>query len=633
MSTRKIRTPYIEIIVLTLLFATQLFAQNRPYQASDSTVQMLLDRLNSRVVAFRVEMDRSLDRSPINGSSQEDSINTRVADLETSVSQLRNDFSARRSTTAEVQDVFDRAAAVNRSVQNNRVTLTGERLWTQIRTDLDTLAGYYRLRTNWNSTGVYPTTPTTAYGGSPRNTIYQLRQHTSAFQQSFDRWLRFNRNSQSWSSDNISQYVTQFTRALDDLEQNSGRRDSADIQAVLRPAASINSFLVTNRGSYDVTSKWSLVRTDLNNLANYYRVSWDWNNTGETFNDFDTRITGTYRLNENRSDNITTAIDQAMRNVTYESDQRDRITRNLERRLRSPETLTIEKVGQQMTMSSPNGSSVTFQADGVTRTETSPRGRTVRTTVTSTSNTITINYEGDRMNDFYVTFRPSANDQLRVTRRVYLENQNQTVSVSSVYDKVSPTPQWDTLPSTVGGNVNSYVIPNNTGITATLDNSLSTATVRDGDRFTMTVTSPGRYSGAVIEGTAYGQRSGTVAGRANMSLSFDTIRLLDGRTYKFAGIVEQVRQPNGDIVRVNNEGTIRDSSQTNKTVTRAGIGAVLGAIIGAVAGGGQGAAIGAAVGAGAGAGTVILQGRDNLELQSGSQFTITATAPANVAAP
>ena len=48
------------------------------------------------------------------------------------------------------------------------------------------------------------------------------------------------------------------------------------------------------------------------------------------------------------------------------------------------------------------------------------------------------------------------------------------------------------------------------------------------------------------------------------------------------------------------------------------------------AGGGKGAGVGAAIGGGAGAGTVILQGRENLELSNGTEFTITATAPANV---
>ena len=119
-----------------------------------------------------------------------------------------------------------------------------------------------------------------------------------------------------------------------------------------------------------------------------------------------------------------------------------------------------------------------------------------------------------------------------------------------------------------------------------------------------------------------------VSGRANMSLTFDTIRLTNGNVYRFAGIVDEVRSADGNTVNVNNEGAIRDGNQTTKTVTRAGIGAVLGAIIGAIAGGGEGAAIGAGVGAGAGVGTVILQGRDNLELGVGTTFAITATAPA-----
>jgi len=297
----------------------------------------------------------------------------------------------------------------------------------------------------------------------------------------------------------------------------------------------------------------------------------------------------------------------------------------------SPDMLMIEKRGANITLASGNGAPLTLNADGVARTETSPNGRSVRTSVTATNRDLTINYEGDRMNDYYVSFTPVNNDQLRVSRRVYLENQNETVTVVSVYDRTSPTAVWNnsnTTYPTTGNGSNGFIVPNNTSIIATLDTPLSTRNVRDGDRFTMTVTSPNQFSGAVIEGRVLGQQSGTVSGRANLSMNFDTIRMRDGRTYSFAGIVDQVRGANGDVINVNNEGTVRDSSQTNKTVARAGIGAALGALIGAIAGGGSGAAIGAGVGAGAGAGSVILQGRDNLELATGSQFTITATAPA-----
>src|SRR4029078_9480234 len=86
---------------------------------------------------------------------------------------------------------------------------------------------------------------------------------------------------------------------------------------------------------------------------------------------------------------------------------------------------------------------------------------------------------------------------------------------------------------------------------------------------------------------------GRVSGRSEMTLDFDTIRLRDGRSYRFAGILESVRTPNGDVVRIDNEGAVRASDQTKTTVTRTAIGTAVGAIIGAIAGGGKGAAIGA----------------------------------------
>jgi len=80
-------------------------------------------------------------------------------------------------------------------------------------------------------------------------------------------------------------------------------------------------------------------------------------------------------------------------------------------------------------------------------------------------------------------------------------------------------------------------------------------------------------------------------------------------------------------VRIDNEGTIQDNSQTTRTAERAAIGTAVGAIIGAIAGGGKGAAIGAIVGAGGGAGSVYVQGRDDLALLRGTELTIRSTGP------
>lgn len=626
---RMIGLPLAAFIFVTM--TTAITAQVRAYRVSDRQVQSLLDRLENRTDTFKAEVDRALDRSPVDGTSREDFLNNMVANFETATDRLNTNFSDRRSTSADVEEVLTRAVRINTFMRNNRLTRTAQNEWNLIRTDLDTLAGYYRVTANWEVAQTFP-------GGGPRQNERQVRTvlnrlstRNASFRQSFDRWSRMRRNS------DMSRQLDEYERAVEALDRDYTNRNSASdrVQEVLRASAPINEYILSERPSSDVSSKWGLVRDDLNALAGHYRVSWDWNSPvtpgGGSYGSFDSRLTGTYQLNSSLSDNVTTAVDRAILNANYNADRRDRVRRNLERRLSSPSTLTIEKRGQDVTMSSANTGSIVLTADGVKRTETSPNGRSVSTSITTTSRDLTINYEGDRMNDYHVTFTPLNDDQLRVTRRVYLENQNETVTVTSVYDKTSRTPQWtaDNTGYPAGGK-NGFIVPNNTNIIATLDTPLSTRTARDGGRFTMTVTSPSEYRGATIEGNVIGERSGVVSGRANMSLSFDTIRMRDGRTYSFAGIVNSVRQTDGDVVSVNNEGAIRDNSQTTKTVTRAGIGAALGALIGAIAGGGQGAAIGAGVGAGAGAGTVVLQGRDNLELETGSEFSITATAPAGV---
>jgi hypothetical protein len=261
------------------------------------------------------------------------------------------------------------------------------------------------------------------------------------------------------------------------------------------------------------------------------------------------------------------------------------------------------------------------------------------TTARADRNGLSIQYQGERSNDFSVNFDSLPNGDLRVTRTVYVENQNRTVSVTSVYDKIDNVARWSsvTLNNNTAGNypgtydTGGFLIPNGTRLIARLNNNLSTRASQAGDRFTMTVTSPYQYNGSVIEGHVESAgSSGRLAGRANVTLVFDSIRMNDGRNYRFAGLVDSVRAVNGDTVSITNEGTVRDTNQTTRTVTRAGIGAVIGAIIGAVAGGGEGAAIGAAVGAGAGAGSVLLQGRDNIELAPGTEFMITSSAPSSV---
>lgn len=628
-ANRLIKITYLAIIACISIMSSTASAQTRAYYVSDAQMQTLLDRIESETNRFRTTIDRVLDRSVADGTNREDSINQRVSDFETATDRLRDNFNARRSTVSDAENVLDRGAQVNRIIASNQFPIAVENQWRTIRTHLNTLASYYRIRSDWDSGATWNPGGYTVSDAQMRTLLNRLQNRSTSFRRNFERWA--NNNGRT----DVSQTVGEFDRAVDDLRRNFTNRSTSP-DTLLRSASTINSFISSNQTNYTVTSQWNLIRNDLNTLAGNYSMKWDWNNNdgvgNTTGGSFDSRLTGTFRLNSSRSDNLGNVIDRALNSGNYNANQRERIRRQLERRLAAPATFVIEKRGRDVTLASTNAQSVVLTADGVSRTETSPNGRTVRTRVTATSRDVTINYEGDRMNDYYVAFAPM-NNGLQVTRRIYLENQNETVTVTSFYDKTSSVADWNSVGypnNNTGGSTSSdFIVPNNTAIIATLSTPLSTKTAKDGDRFSMTVTSPYSYDGATIEGSVVGERSGVFSGRANLSLSFDTIRLRNGQTYRFAGIVDKVTDADGDTVSVNNEGVVRDGSQTNKTITRAGIGAALGAIIGAIAGGGKGAAIGAGIGAGAGAGTVVLQGRDNLELASGSQFNITATAPAS----
>lgn len=345
-------------------------------------------------------------------------------------------------------------------------------------------------------------------------------------------------------------------------------------------------------------------------------------------------LTGTYQIDTARSDRVGRAAKVATRGLSVEEQQRVRDM--LTRRLEAPEMLALERNGRSVTIVSTRAPQVIVEADGQDRVEQTPRGRNIRVNASLTRDMLRITSTGDRGNDFSVTFEPVDNGrQLRVTRRIETESLSEPVTVISYYNKTSETPDLSIYrgeprgDSEVGRTTRRRAVRDSTLI-AILDNNLSTKYARQGDRFTLTVQSPPALSGAVIEGyLSKIDRSGRVSGRAELAMNFERIRLRNGESRSFDGYIENVRTPNGEDIRVDNEGIVEeDDSQTTKTVQRTGIGAAVGALIGAIAGGGKGAAVGAAVGAGTGAGSVFVQGRDDLDLVRGSEFTIRASSPA-----
>ena len=628
------------IVALAAVFALAgvsviVAAQQRPTRVSDQQIGDLLRRMDAGITVFRASFDQAINSSRINGSRAEDDINQSVNDFKQATDRLRDREQNRRAGATDVEDVLRRASVINGFMASNALEAAAEHDWQSLRGNLDELARAYGVVWNWTGS---QNSPSRLNDQQVKQLLARTKKNADQFRHSLDRALDRTRIDGSREDDNINQFVKDFAETANHLSDHFDSRQvvTNDIEDVLRRSVSIDSFMQRHQLAVQAENDWLTVRRDLDELARAYNVTWNWSNPRYTADERRTglyhRLTGTYQLESSRGDDPGQAVEQATR--TLPSNQRQGASQRLLNRLQAPEAIAIDRNQNTITMASSRGRRVTFEADGKVRTEERFGGRTVNTRATLSGDQLVVTTTGSGGNDFAVTFEPIDNGRnLRMTRRIDDDNLRQPVTVRSFYRKSSDEAQWDIYSANQGApsqtdSAGDVGVPQGTRLVATLDNALSTRNAHAEDRFTITTRSPSQYEGAVIEGTvASVNASGRLSGRADMALNFESIRMRNGRTYPFAGVIESIRTANGETIRVDSEGTVEENSQTEKTVQRGAIGAALGAIIGAITGGAKGAAIGAAIGAGGGAGTVIVEGRDQLDLPRGTELTIASSVP------
>jgi hypothetical protein len=630
--------------ILVTLVVTGLAASGMAQFRNQSAIRDVVRRIQTRTDSLQRAVQNASERN----AYRVDDLNRLVSNFEIAVNQLDRRLSSTRTNSAYARIVLDRAVLIDNFFLNNRIGAGTRREWQALRVDLDQLASYYNLTPSWSSGDTSGNYPGSANDYNLNDVqMRQLIQRIDSSSATFSRAFRIdvNRENDRYSADEIRRHLSEYETALVQVRNrvNSRQSTSSDVRELLEHASYLNTYVGDRQLSYQTENNWSNLRQDLDRLASAYNIAWNWSqlpdNNGNTGQNNDGRrrdLNGTFRLNTSRGDDARQAVDAATRNLS--AAERQRVYDSMLRRLDPPQMIAIDRRGQAVTIASTRAPQINFTADGREQVETTQGGRQIRVRAAFQGDVLTITRTGERANDFIVTFDPVDNGrQLLVTRTLYTERVNQAVTVRTYYDRTSDVAQLNVYDTNredgnVGGGAGtvagSFIVPDGTQIVAVLNNELSTQNVRENERFTMTVRSPGQYDGATIEGVVSNvERSGRITGRSQLTLDFDTIRLRDGRSYRFAGILEAVRTPSGEVVRIDNEGAVRDSNQTNKTVQRTAIGTAVGAIIGAIAGGGKGAAIGAVIGAGAGAGSVYVQGREDLNLETGTEVTIRSTGP------
>jgi hypothetical protein len=648
MKTRILLITLLSLITAAIPGVMTATAQENVPRVSTPQVQRLLTRIETKIEVLKEEADRAATRTGRQNQDATDvsDLGRYLTDLNTSISRLDNTYDAHQPVDNDLREAMTDATVVDQFMTRNRVSVSAQAQWRSLKRDLNTLASYNRLSWNWNQT-IPDRTTTGGYPGSGYpggvNTgnrpyavpdseiqalISRIQNNTELFERQVTTALNNNRTGNAADAQTMSDYILGLEASTLRLKQHFDARQStdSDVSDVLTSATYIDQFMSRNRLPFEAESQWRNLRTDLTNLAAGYRVSWNWNQTlpsnpGQNSGPgggrrLDVALSGTYRLNTRLSENVSAAVDRALGTASQTQNQ------GLQRRLTPPEMIAIEKNNATVSMASSNRPRVTFQADGVARTETTQNGRTFTTTATADADSLIINYQGERANDFYVTFAPSTNGQLRVTRRVYIEETNQPVSVTSVYDKIDPVARWNMV-TTGGDNTatgivnNTFVVPSGTRLTAVLTTPITAETARPNDRITLDVTAPTQYRGARISGHLITEdASNRVSGRSRVMVSFDSITLRNGQSYRFDGLVNAVIAADGSNIAVAQQTPARQTT---------GVGGILGALIGAI----SGQPIDQTVAPGV-SGSILTQASDVFSLGQSSQFVITASSGTNV---
>src|SRR5690242_243304 len=101
-------------LALVLMLAGLGLTAQAQRQTTNWQTRQLIRRIDNHTVTFRNTLATALDNSRIDGTRREDNINAFVSDFVNATNQLRDRANSRQSIAADVQNVLDRAALIDR---------------------------------------------------------------------------------------------------------------------------------------------------------------------------------------------------------------------------------------------------------------------------------------------------------------------------------------------------------------------------------------------------------------------------------------------------------------------------------------------------------------------------------------
>jgi archaellum component FlaC len=273
------------------------YAQRRVQRAvySRQQVEQLLERIEERTDAFSNQLNKSLDRSRLDGTRSEDNIAERVSELENATDELRREYDhndTRGENRPEAQKILNTATEVNRIMNIRNFSNQAENSWVRLRMELNTLARVYGLPSvgakSYRFVAVRNTAPIRNTLPVRRATIIRtysqqqveellerIEERSDDFTNQLNKSLDRSRLNGSRSEDNIAELARDLGDATDELRREFDHNDTRgenlpEAQRIIGLATNINGLMRSRNFGGQTESTWSILRSELNTLAGLY---------------------------------------------------------------------------------------------------------------------------------------------------------------------------------------------------------------------------------------------------------------------------------------------------------------------------------------------------------------------------
>ncbi len=284
-------------LLMIAALADTNYAQRRGRRVaySQQQVEQLLERIEERSDHFSNQLNKSLDRSRLDGSNTEDAITERVRELENATDELRREYDhndTRGENRPEARNILNIATEVNRIMLRRNFSRQAENSWITLRNELNTLARIYALpavgarsyrfvpvRNTTPIRNPVPTRRPTIIRGYSQQQVEQLleriEERTDAFSNQLNKSLDRSRLDGSRTEDNIAERARELENATDELRREFDHNDTRgenrpEAENVLRTATIVDRLMRSRNFGGQTESTWAVLRTEINILARLY---------------------------------------------------------------------------------------------------------------------------------------------------------------------------------------------------------------------------------------------------------------------------------------------------------------------------------------------------------------------------